>query len=283
MAHNVESQIWQRYYENELNPLKRWYIGRQWRKFERFERRVFQAVDRVVAVSREDADVIRDHFGAWSVDVVENGVDTGYFQPVYSNRDSKQILFVGSLDWRPNLDAVDQFLSVVFPTVLAQEPAARLCLVGRNPPESLRRRIDRNPGVELHANVADIRPFLANSALMVVPLRIGGGSRLKILEAFAAGLPVISTRVGAEGLLLRNETHLKIVEGIREMAAAIVANYRDPQPAIRMAGRARLLVEQVYDWETLARRLEAVWHATTNDYASALELLGSSNRAASHN
>jgi glycosyltransferase involved in cell wall biosynthesis len=263
MAHNVESQIWQRYFENEVNPLKRWYIGRQWRKFERFERRVFQAVDEVVAVSSQDADVMRDHFGARSVDVVENGVDTDYFRPGQSQRDPTRILFLGSLDWRPNLDAADQLLSVIFPSVLAEEPAARLCLVGRNPPENLRRRVENTPGVDLYANVADVRPFLANSALMVVPLRIGGGSRLKILEAFAAGLPVISTWIGAEGLRVQDGRHLIAVESVDFLAAEVVASLRNPAPGLARAETARRLVESEYDWEILANRLECVWMQTS--------------------
>ena len=156
-----------------------------------------------------------------------------------------QILFLGSLDWRPNLDAVDQLLATVFPAVRAQEPSARLCLVGRNPPEALQRRVQATPGVELHANVPDVRPFLAPSALMVVPLRIGGGSRLKILEAFAAGLPVVSTRIGAEGLNVENGSHLTVVENVEEMAEAIVASSEIPRrpwpgpPAGPAAGRRR--------------------------------------------
>jgi glycosyltransferase involved in cell wall biosynthesis len=262
MAHNVESQIWRRYYESEANPLKRWYIGHQWRKFDKFERRVFQQVDRIIAVSPEDAALIRDHFGAPHVDVVENGVDTTYFRPDGSDRDPGQILFLGSLDWRPNLDAVDQLLSTVFPAVRAQEPSARLCLVGRKPPDALRRRIEAIPGAELHANVPDVRPFLVRSAVMVVPLRIGGGSRLKILEAFAAGLPVISTRVGAEGLQVRDVAHLTVVEHVEQLSAEIVATLRDPAPGLARADLGRRLVEEEYDWPALADRLESVWART---------------------
>ncbi len=262
MAHNVESQIWKRYQENETNPLKRWYIGHQWRKFEDFERRVFREADHVVAVSQEDATLIRDHFGARHVDVVENGVDTTYFQPGPSERDPGQILFLGSLDWRPNLDAVDQLLATVFPAVRAQEPSARLCLVGRNPPEALHRRVQATPGVELHANVPDVRPYLARSAVMIVPLRICGGSRLKILEAFAAGLPVVSTRVGAEGLRVQNGIQLTVVEHMDGMAGEIVASLRNPESVLARANRGRRLVEEEYDWEILADRLEEVWART---------------------
>jgi glycosyltransferase involved in cell wall biosynthesis len=259
MAHNVESQIWHRYYENETNPAKRCYIGHQWRKFERFERQAFHQVDRVVAVSPEDAASIREHFGVRYVDVVDNGVDTEYFQPQYSGRVPGKIVFLGSLDWRPNLDAVEQLLSRVFPAVRAQEPAARLLLVGRNPPDSLRRRVATTPGLELHADVPDVRPFLAQAAVMVVPLRIGGGSRLKILEAMAAGTPVVSTRIGAEGLSVEHGTHLTVVDRDDQLPGSIVGVLRNPAGAEAKARNGRRLVEDRYCWETLAERLDQTW------------------------
>lgn len=259
MAHNVESQIWKRYHENESHPLKRWYIGHQFRKFDAFERRVFREVDQVVAVSEEDAALIRDLLGVNHVAVVENGVDTTYFRPDDSQRDPDQILFLGSLDWRPNLDAVDQLLDIVFPAVRAEVPEARLCLVGRNPSEALRRRVLATPGVDLHASVPDVRPFLARSALMVVPLRIGGGSRLKILEAFAAGLPVVSTRIGAEGLCVESGVHLTVVEDVAALAPALVAGLRNLAPGQAQVEKARGLVEAQYDWIILADQLDAIW------------------------
>jgi len=262
MAHNVESQIWKRYHENETNPLKRWYIGHQWRKFEGFERRVFCQANQVVAVSHEDAALIRQHFEAPHVAVVENGVDATYFSPGDSEREPGQILFLGSLDWRPNLDAVNQLLDKVFPAVRAVEPSARLCIVGRNPPEALQRRVGAISGVELHAGVPDVRPYVARSALLVVPLRIGGGSRLKILEAFAAGLPVVSTRVGAEGLRVQNGVQLTVVDAFESIAGEIVASLRDPTPARARADWGRRLVEDEYDWDILAGRLEQVWART---------------------
>jgi glycosyltransferase involved in cell wall biosynthesis len=255
VAHNIESRIWRRYYENEAHPLRRWYIGHQWRKYERFERRAFHQVDRVIAVSAADANVVRDEFGAGHVDVVENGVDTRYFQAGPSARAAGELLFLGSLDWRPNLDAVDQLLHAV----RADGPSARLLLVGRNPPEALRQRVAATPGVELHADVPDVRPFLGRAAMMVVPLRIGGGSRLKVLEAFAAETPVVSTRVGAEGLEARDGEHLVVVERCDAMAHAIVIHGRDAVAMARMAKAGRRLVEARYDWDILADQLDRAW------------------------
>ena len=126
------------------------------------------------------------------------------------------------------------------------------------PPPSWR-RIQDVPGVELHADVPDVRPFLAQSGMMVVPLRIGGGSRLKILEAMAAGLPVVSTRVGAEGLDLVPGEHYIPADEPERIAAELLACIRDPRPARAMAGSSRAFVLNRYDWDTLADRLERVW------------------------
>jgi glycosyltransferase involved in cell wall biosynthesis len=259
VAHNVESLIWQRYRETETHPLKRWYIGRQWRKFARFERWALSAAQRAVAVSSEDATRMRVDFGAKRVAIVENGVDTSYFQRTGEDRVPGQMVFLGSLDWRPNLDAVRLLLERIFPEVRKREPAARLCVVGRHPPEWLYRETILRPGVELHADLPDVRPFLTQSSVMVVPLRIGGGSRLKILEALACGLPVVSTRVGAEGLCLTPGEHLEVVDGVEQMAEALVRCLRDPNRACAMAEAGRRVVSQRYDWQALADKLERVW------------------------
>jgi glycosyltransferase involved in cell wall biosynthesis len=259
MAHNVESMIWQRYHETETNPLRRWYIGRQWRKFARFERRVLGEVERTIAVSDVDARRFHKDFGALRVDVVENGVDTAYFRPMDVRREPNRLLFLGSLDWRPNLDGVRLLLERVYPAVCAAEPSARLCLVGRNPPEELRRQIAGMPGVELHGSVPDVRPYLAQCGLLVVPLRIGGGSRLKILEALASGTPVVSTRIGAEGLCLEAAQDLTVVEDIDDLAGALVSAIRDPRAIQVQAERGRERVLQRYDWDRLAEQLERVW------------------------
>ena len=261
MAHNVESLIWQRYYENESNPLKRWYIKRQWKKFERFERKMFSLAGQTVAVSDPDAELMRTRFGATRVSVVDNGVAADHFRYDGSARRSHEILFLGSLDWRPNLDAVDRLLSNIFPRVLAHERLARLTIVGRKPPDWLTERVRKSPNVEIHADVPDVRPFLHQCGLMVVPLRIGGGSRLKIIEALAAECPVISTRTGAEGLRLQPGKHLVQVENCDDMADAIVACLRDPDPIRQMARRGRELVVDHYDWSTLTEQLDAIWRA----------------------
>ena len=260
-AHNVESLIWERLHQTERHPLKRWFIGLQLGKYERFERAVLQSASRVVAVSHDDAALLKARFGVPNAAVVDNGVDVSYFAANATARrpDPKQILFLGSLDWRPNLDAIDVLLARVMPQVIAAEPDARLSIVGRNPPPALIRRLRRESNVELHADVDDVRPYLARSALMAVPLRIGGGSRLKILEAIASGLPVVSTRIGCEGLIFEHGRDLSVVENEDQMAAAIVETIRNPTRAAEMVRSGRNVIDAHYDWSRLADRLEQVW------------------------
>jgi glycosyltransferase involved in cell wall biosynthesis len=168
-------------------------------------------------------------------------------------------LLLGSLDWRPNQDAVDLLLDRVFPAVREAEPNAQLDIVGRRPPDRLRRRVRAMANVELFANVADVRPYLARSGVLAVPLRIGGGSRLKILEALAMRLPVVSSAVGAEGLDLGPEESLLVVPTAEELAEGLVRCIRDPDTAQALADRGRAAVLERYDWDFLAEELERAW------------------------
>jgi glycosyltransferase involved in cell wall biosynthesis len=267
VAHNVDSLIWQRTFETVKHPLKHWFIKQQWRKFKRFERRAFAEATRIVAVSSDDAALLHDEFHCPRVDVVENGIDRTMFEPVVPRHDPRRILFLGALDWRPNLDAIRLLLDRVFPAVRIQEPRALLDIVGRNPSAWLAARVAQHPGVALHADVPDVRPFLAGSGMMTVPLRIGGGSRLKILEALACGLPVVSTRVGAEGLRLDDGRHLTIVPDVDGMAQALVETIRQPGRAAAQATEGRKHVLAEYDWDELANKLEIVWEKSMRQMA----------------
>ena len=238
IAHNVDTLIWQRYYENARGMARRLFLKQQWRKFETFERWAFKQAKCVIAVSAEDAALIRERFGQPAVDVVDNGIDRAYFASVSGRRNPRRILFLGALDWRPNQDAANLLLNKIFPQILLQEPQAKLVLVGRNPGPGLVERVAGMEQVELHANVPDVRPFLAEAGVMTVPLRIGGGSRLKILESLACGLPVISSKVGAEGLCLRPGQHYIQAEE-DAMATALIQAIRQPEVFLSQAQEAQ--------------------------------------------
>lgn len=258
-AHNVESLIWERYYANERNAAKRWYIRHQWKKLKQFERWAFSRASYVVAVSKQDASLAAKDFDARRAYVVENGVDMSSFRSSGSPRVPDRLLFVGSLDWRPNLDGVVQFIEQTLGRIRASRPNAEFHIVGRRPPEWLRELAHRTAGVVLHADVEDVRPHFDASQLMVVPLRIGGGSRLKILEAAAMRLPVASTRIGAEGLEFIPGQHYLAANSIAELTAPIIDALENPDRLIPMAESAFAVAEEKYDWDVIADKLDVAW------------------------
>jgi polysaccharide biosynthesis protein PslH len=259
VAHNVEALLWKRYYENASGAAQRFFLRRQWQRMLRYERRHYPLVDWVVAVSDQDGEILHRDFGAAQVGVVENGIDRHFYEALDGTHRPDQILFLGALDWRPNLDGLDVLVSDIFPRVRAEVPSATLCIVGRNPPDCLVKKVQACAGVTLHADVPDVRPFLGEAGMMVVPLRIGGGSRLKILESLAAGLPVVSTSVGAEGLCLTGGQHFVQADTPAELAEALVSAIRYPDPLRAMAKRGRAVVLDRYDWDCLANKLDKIW------------------------
>ncbi len=263
-AHNVESLIWQRYFEVEKSWLKMRFIRGQWRKTVHFERKMFQRASHIIFVSEPDQAIAVAQFGCSASTVVDNGVDTADYEFCErSHVDAPTFLFLGSLDWRPNVDAITWFLDDVWPAVRLRFPNARLDVVGRSPSLSLTKRISTEPQCTVHANVPDVKPYLRRASAMVVPLRIGGGSRLKVLEAAASGVPVISTQVGIEGLEMDAGTHYILADTQLQMIASAlgVCERRRLAQLDEMTRAARQLVEVRYDWSSLADKLEGVWQA----------------------
>jgi glycosyltransferase involved in cell wall biosynthesis len=259
MAHNVEALIWKRFTETETHPAKRWLMRQQWKKFEAFEKWAYSTSLVSIAVSAEDARLMEVQVER-DVQVVDNGVDSTYFRPDPTvPRDPRRLLFLGSLDWRPNLDAVRLLLEEIFPQVLQREPRAHLDIVGRHPPDWLKELAARTTGVELHANVPDVRPYLHRAGLLVVPLRIGGGSRLKILEALAAGVPVLTSTVGVEGLRLESGLHCTIADETEAWIHNILRMMQNSQEGRTQAERGRRVVLDEYEWSGLAEEMERIW------------------------
>jgi len=257
-AHNIESHIWSRMARAEGNRARRSYIGMQAARMHRFETRVFSTFPFATAVSDADAAGIRD-LGCESVQVVPNGVDTEYFSfRELPETPTNTLIFTGSMDWRPNQDAVRWFVSEIHPR-LSRVIDYRLLVVGRNPPSWLARIPERIPQIVVTGTVDDVRPFMDESDLYVVPLRAGGGSRLKILEAMARGRPVVSTRVGAEGIEATDGRHLALVEAPEEFVAVTVRLLTDApaRRALARAGRER--VEERYRWSAIARHQGSFW------------------------
>lgn len=265
VAHNVDSLIWKRYYETETRPAHRVYIQNQYHRFERFERRAFASADRVVSVSPPDAALMRKMFDIDCVDVVDNGVDLQAYSAIERRPDPNEVLFLGSLDWRPNQDAIKVLIEEIFPKLIKIRPTAKLTIVGRNPPAWMIAALDRAEqtptvaSVTLHANVPDVFPFLARAAMMAVPLRIGGGSRLKIIEALAARVPVVASTVAAEGLELAADRDFALADDTDAMVRKIADWIDNPAAAADSAASGHDSTVRHYGWDRLGCLLETSW------------------------
>jgi len=259
-AHNVESDIWNRRAQHSGTYIGRQFFGLQAKRMENFERHTGSQCDCVVTVSELDAERFRS-YRAKNVRVVPNGVDLDYFRPVPNPEQSNALVFVGSLDWFPNEDAVTDFAIHTLPLLRRRKNDLTLKVVGRRPSDKLAAALRNLPGAELVGEVPDVRPYLAEARAVVVPLRIGGGTRIKILEALAMGKPVISTSVGAEGLELQDGRELLIANSPEEFAARIETLFANPELQSRLGGNGRAAVEKVYGWNAAAVKLEDAWMA----------------------
>ena len=257
-THNIESQIWERRAENAGGVLARIFFRMQARKMAAFERNNLPRMSVVTAVSPEDARQTAD-WAQRSGTLVENGVDLEQFRPAGSG-ESCELLFLGSLDWFPNRDAVEYMVQEILPLIQSATPIATLRVVGRRPPKDFVRRIAAVPGVEVLGEVDDVRPCLERAGVIVVPLRIGGGSRIKILEALAMGKAVVSTRVGAEGLAVQDGHNILLADNPQDFAARVQQLMGSEEARSRLGKNGRDLVEQRYSWDDCAAALEAAWH-----------------------
>ena len=259
--HNVEAQIFERHSKTDSGWLRRRYMALQWRKMQRFEGYAGRQFDTVVAVSHGDREIYERDYGWDNVEVIDTAVNLDYFSPSTDAEQPDRVLFLGSMDWLPNQDGVDHFVSTTWPLIRSARPGAVFQIVGRNPSEAIR-QLARTEGVEVLGTVPDVRPFLAEAAVVVVPLRIGGGTRLKIFEAMAMEKAVVSTELGAEGLPVESDNHLILADEPAQFADAVVDLLADSERRSQLASNARRLVVENFSAETVARQFESICNDT---------------------
>jgi glycosyltransferase involved in cell wall biosynthesis len=233
---------------------ERTFLRATWLHLAQYEDHIWPSFPLRFMVSEKDLQEISRRCSTGRTVVVENGIDasgTRYDPPAQS----RTVLFMGTLEYGPNVDAVLHFVSAILPLVRRRVPEVRLIVAGRHPAEEVRDAATA-PGVELIANPEEMGPIARRCALAVAPVRIGGGTRIKILHAMAMGLPVVSTTLGCEGLAVRDGLHLIVRDGPRAFADAVVALMGDPARAERLARSARALVEERYDWQPILKRME---------------------------
>ena len=254
--HNVEYVIWKRQAADAQSLAKKLYFKHQAGKMFRYERDVCRAVKHVVAVSETDCDTMSALYGVDRISWVPTGVDTEYFSPPASRPLQADLVFVGSMDWMPNIDGVNWFMSAVLPLIRAKRPDCTVAIVGRSPGGAIKQLAEHDPHITVTGTVPDVRPWLWGSKVSIVPLRVGGGTRLKIYEAMAAKTPVVSTAIGAEGLEVHDGQNIAIADEPADFADRTLALLDSEPERGRLAAAACEMVRTKYSWDAVARRFE---------------------------
>ena len=260
---NVEHLMLSRYATYERNPAKRLYAGLEGRKTKVWERQSCQRAAVALACSEHDRALLQALSPEVPVVVVPNIVDTDVYQPG-GQEDCSKVLYQGGMDWYPNRDAVEFFVTQIFSRMRSQIPDVRFVVAGRNPPEGFRKRLSQVPGVEFTGTVPDMRAEIASAAVCVVPLRMGSGTRLKILEAAAMAKPIVSTRLGAEGLEFRDGQEIVLEDEPAAFADAMVKLLSGAADRHWLGQAARKRVEQDYSFGTLRASLRSAMSVLTD-------------------
>ena len=270
-THNVEAEIFERHAKTAAGPLMRRVWASQAEKMRRFEGEALRGFDSVIAVSERDGQQFSAGYGVSNPQVIPTGVDLAFFSwvapvsPVASaspaSTDAGQpptVVFTGSMDWAANVDGVRFFLGEVWPLVLARQPDARFTVVGRHPPAALLREAEGQPGVTFTGFVDDVRPYVRAAQAFVIPLRVGGGTRIKAFEAMAMGCPLVSTGVGIEGLGVNPGEHYLLADSAADQAAAVLRLFDDAALRAQLSQAAREQVEQRYGHRVAALAFEQI-------------------------
>ncbi|MGH7012728.1 MAG: glycosyltransferase [Stellaceae bacterium] len=264
-THNVEAEIFARHAQTAANPLARTIWGAQRRKMAEFEARHLPTFAKVIAVSERDLGFFLETYGVRGAEVIPTGVDFDYFGAMASPPVSAvaprggHLIFTGSMDWPANIDAIQYCMNEIWPLIAAVRAEARLTVVGRDPPNALVDKV-RARGLNWHFTgfVDDVRPFIRDADLYMVPLRVGGGTRIKIYEAMAMRRPVVSTSIGVEGLPIESGNHYRRADTAQAFADAVLQLLAVPVQGAEMAENAYDFILKRYSTRRVARTFEEI-------------------------
>ena len=253
--HNVETMIWRRHAEQAGDPLRKVYFRSQAARMEDWERRMCRAAARVIAVSPQDAETMREMFGVEAASV-PTGVDLDYFRRPPDAARMTDLVFVGSMDWLPNSDGVNYFVREILPLIWQRKPDCTLAIVGRSPSPSMHALAKQDSRIQVTGTVPDVRPWLWGASVSIVPLRIGGGTRLKIYEAMAAGTATVSTSIGAEGLDVSHPADIRLADAPIEFARQCLSLLDNMSQRRSVADEALRLVTSRFSWDMVTSEFE---------------------------
>jgi glycosyltransferase involved in cell wall biosynthesis len=261
--HNIESELLRRMCEGERSLPRRLFNRVEYARFRRFEQACWARADACVVTSEREVEAVRTSAPDTPVVVVPNAVDLDYFAPSNTPAEPHTVIFSGTLDYRPNLDAARYLIDDIWPLLRRRYPDARLTFTGRNHGVDIRSLT--RPGVRMLGEVPDIRPYVSGAAVVAVPIRIGGGTRLKVLEGLAMGKSIVSTAVGCEGVAVRDGEHLMIADDAPAFASRIAELFENASLRNSLGLAGRRLVETRYSWELAGARLESLYRQITDN------------------
>jgi glycosyltransferase involved in cell wall biosynthesis len=258
-AQNVEHDNVRRMARASNSPIRRAFYAGEYRKLRAEERGVYGRQDALLVTSARDKSLMDADVPGVPTYIIPNGVDTSYFAPRADAPERHTLVFTGAMNYFPNADGAVYFLKEIFPLVLHEVPDARVLIVGNGPPKQLLAMAADNVTVTGH--VEDVRPYVRRAAVYVVPLRMGGGTRLKVLEALAMKKPVVTTRVGCEGIGVEHRTSVLIADAPGEFAGAVIGLLRDRDLAARLASNGHELIRASYRWPAIGALLDEAYGA----------------------
>jgi polysaccharide biosynthesis protein PslH len=263
-THNVEAEIFERHAARSKG-LWHFIWADQYRKMSHFEGATLRRFDTVIAVSRRDADALSKRYGLSRVEAIDTGVDLDFFawatpeMAIDPGSDAGTLVFTATMSWHANVEGIHFLLDEVWPTLVAARPRVRAIIIGRNPPASLSDKIrERGLNVTLTGFVDDIRPYVAESHVYVIPLWVGSGTRIKAFEAMAMGRPVVSTGLGIEGLDVTDGEHFLRADDAEAFSRGILSLLEDADLRARVASAARRLIDERFSWSSVARQFETI-------------------------
>ena len=256
--HNVESTLLLRRGANEKNIFTKFYLNLQGRKLKRYEKYAVGKVNVNITVSESDSETLRKAEPRGKFKVVPNGTDINYFTPAQKG-DSKELVYIGGMNWYPNRDAMIYFYTSIYPIIKMEIPDVIMNIIGQDPPKELARFATDDTSLRIHGYVEDVRDYISRSAVYVVPIRVGGGTRLKILDAFACGKALVSTSIGCEGIDVSPGNNILIGDSSGEFADQVIKLIKDETLRRKLEINARKLVEEKYSWEIIGRRLNEIY------------------------
>jgi polysaccharide biosynthesis protein PslH len=257
--HGAESYMIRRRIARERNPLRKAFFFAEWLALERYERRYCDRFGANLVMSSLDEQILRPIAPKAEFVVVPNGVDIDFFTPAKPGAaNGRAIIFAGRLDQYSNRDAILYFVRDVWPRVRASNPDVTMHIIGANPPAELKEMAAADPRLQVHGFVPDVRPFFHQSTIAVCPIRDGGGTRIKVLDALAQGMPLVATTIGCEGIEVVPDRDVLIADSPEAFAEQIDRVLADEGLRLRLATHARRLAEEVYSWDGIAGRLSTL-------------------------